>query len=101
MAADLFRVVRTRVGTDGVTRTIASDPTSRNEAMARFDDCVTLRLTGVRVVREQDYRPSLVGAQPVKIRRGITGCSRWVPNRGACALSGGHDGACVPVEAQR
>jgi hypothetical protein len=42
-----------------------------------------------------------MAAEPVKIRRGIKGCRRWVPNQGACALSGGHDGPCVPVEAQR
>lgn len=57
MAADLFRVVRTRPGTDGVMSTIASGPLSRDEAMRRLNDCATLGMDGVRVVRDDDYRP--------------------------------------------
>lgn len=60
MTADLFRVVYTRTGTD---RTIASDAVSRDEAMRRFSGCVTLRMTRVRVIREQDYQPALFGPQ--------------------------------------
>lgn len=63
MTADLYRVVRTRIGTDGALSTIASEPVTRDEAMARFDTCVTMRMTGVRVIREQDYQPALFGPQ--------------------------------------
>jgi hypothetical protein len=63
MAADLYRVVRDRVSTDGVLRTIASEPIGRTEAMARFDACVTIGLDRVRVIREADYQPALFGPQ--------------------------------------
>ena len=63
MAADLFRVVRTRTGTDGLTRTIASEPLFRAEAMRRFADCVTVGMDRLRVIREADYQPALFGPQ--------------------------------------
>ena len=63
MAADLFRVVRTRVGRNGMLGTIASEPLGRDEAMARFTDCVTLGWDRLRVLNERDYKPSELGPQ--------------------------------------
>jgi hypothetical protein len=63
MANDLYRVVRTRVGRSGNVGTVASEPLTRDEAMARFADCVTLGWDRLRVVREQDYKPSELGPQ--------------------------------------
>jgi len=98
MAADLFRVVRTRPGTDGVMRTIASEPTAREIAMGRFEDCVTLGMDRVRVIREQDYRPA---AAPVAVDldRYILGCGRRFPLGARCPFPAGHDGDCMPIGA--
>jgi len=63
MAADLFRVVRTRVGSNGLLGTVASEPLNRDEAMARFTDCVTLGWDRLRVLNERDYKPSELGPQ--------------------------------------
>ena len=63
MAADMFRIVYTRASSDGVERTVASEPVIRDEAMRRFSGCVTLRMHRVRVIREQDYQPALFGPQ--------------------------------------
>jgi|GEM_PF-3946809 hypothetical protein len=52
MAADLYRVVA------GAT---VSEPLTRDKAMARFADCVTLRLGRVRVLRDADYTPPNTG----------------------------------------
>jgi hypothetical protein len=63
MAADLYRAVFTGRGADGVTYTAASEPLPRDEAMARFDDGVKLGMARLRVIREQDYQPALLGPQ--------------------------------------
>lgn len=63
MAADLFRVVFAGRGADGVAYTAASEPLSRGEAMARFDDGVKLGMARLRVIRESDYQPALFGPQ--------------------------------------
>ncbi len=63
MSADLYRVVRTRVGSNGQVGTVASEPLTRDEAMRRFDDCVTLGWDRLRVLNERDYKPSDLGPQ--------------------------------------
>lgn len=63
MAADLYRVVRTRVGRNGMVGTVASEPLTRDEALARFTDCVTLGWDRLRVLNERDYKPSELGPQ--------------------------------------
>lgn len=98
MAADLYRVVRTRPGTDGVMRTIASEAISREIAMGRWADCVTLGMDRVRVIREQDYRP-VAAPVAVDLDRHILGCARRFPRGARCPLPAGHDGACVPIGA--
>lgn len=61
MAADLFRVVRTLGRADGPV--IASQPISREVAMDRFNEMVRWRMDRVRVIRDQDFKPALFGAQ--------------------------------------
>lgn len=55
MAADLYRVVRTLTSVHG-DQTLASDPISRDVAIARFNKMVAWRLDKVRVLREQDFQ---------------------------------------------
>lgn len=58
MAADLFRLVWTKPGMG----TLASEPTSRENALAQFDNCVEIRRAAgqgrgrLRVLRDSDYR---------------------------------------------
>jgi len=60
MAADLFRLVWTKPSGD----VVAIDPTSREDAMAQFDNCAEIRRAAgrgrgrLRVLREADFQRS-------------------------------------------
>lgn len=39
--------------------------------------------------------------EPITINKHITGCPRWIPNKGGCALPAGHSGSCIPISSDR
>lgn len=101
MTGEGYMLVWTRTVNGEVYET-AAGPTSREEALAGFDNLPEIQRAcsrgqgRLRVLREQDFRPAAAGAL-VELDRHITGCARRFPKSARCPLPAGHDGTCMPV----